>query len=259
MAYGFQALNDSGNVLLSDMAYAMVYRGTATYIKTYIPGRTKTELYDSQHKYFQLNEFRYDSGGLEVMFFSEVVFPYFTGVAAVNRSGTVYTLFVISQINKTPKVHVFSRSTNIGKSGWGMTLFRSDGKTAFTTTDNILRPRHIYSALCPGSGLYSDTRGGFTSTWSNTGIVSSDPLVSVSTAPLARPAIMYHTLSAATVELSSTGFQEDYECGIRYNPSTRQVQASWGDVNRSFAEDNLTRNVGGVRLGAIVIDVADYI
>ena len=261
MAYGFEARNQNNNILISDKSYNCVYIGKAGLYAAYNPLGTSRYWYLSTRygdvQSWCIRVFRIDSGGRDVIPFIYIPWPNFCTVFYFTKIGNIQEFWIGSQVNITPEVYCFAKSTSVGKTGWGMSVFDANEKLTFTSTDNILRLKAAYNAYTPNSSLYFDdryvddtyTHGSAAGTYVNA------PLNAI-TGPITKPAINYNSFGTASIYRANSYSGAYYEAGARYNPSTTNLETQWlvvADGGGGFTQNTPARDEI-----ALLIDGANY-
>lgn len=240
MTYGLQIQGDSGQLLLSSESNNLVFAGKATFTSRQgITGSgfgplyytySGTTLYNFPQS--SIYNYTFDSGGRDCIFFVTSDYPYKNAVIAASRSGSTYTIAIGSQpagsTGYVPTVYCFARSTSTGNSGYGMTIYKSTGETAFTTNDRILMINKIYTPSTQYSnlqnGVYSSlhyvANGG--SSGSPT-ITYHSPIAEAGT--ITKPILYLPSYQTGTHYNGTQG--AFYELLGAYNPSSNNLEMEW--------------------------------
>ena len=258
MAFGYIARNTENNVLVSDQTFNCVFAGKASFEYQYTAIGTGANLYPgaSVTNQCRINRYSFDSGGKEVVPFVHSPSNNWTGFAYYQRSGNFYTFYVLSQGGEVPVIYCFTKSSSLGKSGWGMSTFDSAGNTTFTTGDNILQVKGIYNALTDNSSVdYTNWVNSYLYLpRTNASVVYNAPLNTISSA-ISKPAIMYFSYGTATCFKSGYSNSMYWESCAKFDFATNNILTYWAIV-APLAGANI-QTPAHYDL-ALLIDGADY-
>jgi hypothetical protein len=264
MAFGFLIKNTNNNVLVSDKTYNLSFVGKASYVQSW-NSRYVSEnprfyvgfgLSLENAQIFCLYEYSFNGNGLEVVPFCYSPYPNYTGIVGIEKVGNVYTYYVVTQAEQLPTIYCFSKISLQVKTGWGLNVFDASGKPTFTSNNpKMLNLVGAYDASYGDSSL-GYINGDLSMPISNSGQINTAPIIPLVKAPV-KPAILSHTIGSAYISRSPSG--TFLESGIRYNPTTKNIETRWGMVSVSNYDDrsrtiNLPARTGFVGL----IDGADY-
>lgn len=254
MAFGFRVKNDFNNVLMSDQTYNSVYIGKANAGRRFTNGWPRPySVIRNYEPFLQIQVFSIDGGGRAVIPFVHVTSGY-TGVLWYEISGTVYSFYVAVQVGATATVYCFANSTNLGKTGWGITLYDANGKVTFNPQDKILIPKLVYNALTPNSSVFYDDRyqDSVYQSYSLAGVTTNTPLNPL-VGTITKPAIMYFTTGTAECYNRAVVTGVYWESCATY--SQGNLLTRWGYVTRGA---NTTTQTPAQTSTAMVIEGADY-
>lgn len=258
MSFGYTARNSSNSVLVSDRSYNTVYAGKAVLQQTYGMSYAGDYSIAGSGTYalnMQFRRYRFDAGGALIIPFLYNPSAGFGGVVYTVQVGNAYDFYVVTPPNIVPVIYCFVKSSSTGKTGWGMSLFDASGKTTFTTSDNILSPKAVYSAVTANSNVAYGDPIGFGAPFPYTGaaIQTNTPLNTVPS--VAKPAILYNSYGTAECTFPATGNGGYWESIARFDNTTKNLLTHWGFVAPYAA--NLIQTPQRDEI-AVVIDGAEY-
>ena len=252
MSFGYTARNNTNNVLVSDRTYNTVYAGKAVLQQVFPTINGSTLGY--MNAALQFRRFRFDAGGKEVIPFLYNPSGDFGAIAYSQQVGTAIDYYVITPNNVVPTIYCFVKSSSSGKTGWGMSLFDANGKTTFTTGDNILRIKAVYNAVTAFSNVRYDDRYEYYRPYTVAPIQGSAPFNAVGA--ISKPAVLYNSYGTAEcVTPNNSGGAAYWESAARFNFSTKNLETHWFIVAYSGGKNVQTPARDEI---AVVIDGADY-
>lgn len=239
MSFGLYTQGDYSQVLISTESNTPVFIGKPTFIRR--SGTTQNSFYNVYNgvpfynlPYCSFFEYTFDSGGRDTIFFIYAPAPNKCSLAATSRSGNVYSIVVACQQGTgtfTPELYAFAKTTTVGNTGSGISVYRADGSTAFTSKDKILLIKGFYN----GSVQYSNVQEanyfalyyvGNGPSYTTKTINYLNPVDAISES-ISKP-IVYLTSPQSALAKSNTVFRAYYyELIGTYNNSTKQLEIEW--------------------------------
>jgi len=148
MAYGFEAKNDNGKVIINDTIENLHFVGKATHTNSY-PGYGNFPNYSSSLDTLDGNTICYYNitcSGTPIVFIKPNDYSRWHGVIKQSVSGTTWTFHVMSSGTSTsniPDLYCFVNANNAPSSSetYGMQVFKADGSTK--TFDSRKQPLAI--------------------------------------------------------------------------------------------------------------------
>lgn len=273
MSYGFLALNDDNDVLISSDTKNLHFAGKAT--KPTSPAFSFTN--HGQHQEYHYTITFPNRTSIPVPFFTiqSASFVGIAGVTGVNSgsSNKTWTIKIIKAgaVESTgggesfiPDVYVFTDPTAIPTSGnYGFQVFNSDGTTSFDSRLRPLTVTHVGSALQPSNPLSSSSsvtlsgdecadinNNAFTPTQFNlasfgTASWPSEPMYHYNALPQVQ-----REISFAVTSNDCTGIGIYGEC-IGYNESTTSQSTYWCFYRGGITFPHAAGGVRKMRVGWI--------
>ena len=260
MSYGFRVKNNSGNILVSDETYNLVYLGKATFI-----GVTYTFTSVLNIPTFEVSELKYEinSGGAPI-----VPFLYnpnsggnsnrsaFGGIANLELVGNIWTLYIYIDrfASFVPTVYCFRRIASAPLTGYGMAVFDASGAQTYNTNANHINLKSIVNVAYGASSVQCGTFSGYVYCRPS----YADTVTAAGPTTLAKPALSYGTQNNSAAY--STGSQRQYffENLAYYDTSNKLIYTRWGFLANPRTFSGYGFNVSPGTVTTLLIDGAEY-
>jgi hypothetical protein len=273
MSFGLYTQGDYSQVLISTESDTPVFIGKATFVRK--SGNTELQYYAISFRtgatFFNYPlcsffEYTFDSGGRDAIFFVYAPYPNKCCIAGNNKSGNIYSIVLCCQQGSgafTPELYAFAKTNSAGNTGSGISVYRSNGSTAFTSKDKILLVKGFYDGTIQysnlqevrvGDGYYVGNSPNYTQK-TITYLSPTNPL----TESISKP-IVYVTSPQSTLFRSRTVSRAYfYELIGAFNNSTKQMEIEWGSPADFLTSSSVTPVQSLARNGFFMVaNGADY-
>ena len=239
MSFGIYTKGDYSQVLISTESDTPVFIGKPTFVRK--SGNTYNTYYFIYSGYTLYNEpvcsffeYTFDSGGRDAIFFIYAPYPNKCSIVGTSKSGSVYSITVCCQQGTgafTPELYAFAKTNTVGNTGNGISVYRADGSTAFTSKDKILMIKGFYNGTVQYSNLqesriFSAYYVGNGPSYTSTTINYINP-TDTFTESISKP-IVYLTCPQSTLCRSDSVYRSYfYELIGLFNNSTKQIEIEW--------------------------------